>query len=566
MIVKNEIANIATLLDQVCPWIEQVVIVDTGSTDGTLEIIKRKMDMYTNLELHHFEWIKDFSAARNYSFSFATQEFVFWMDGDDQVVPEQLAKFKNNELNDSSVDCWILPYVYSTFPDGKPQIVLGRERFVRRSLNPKWVGAIHETIAIWNTRQKNSESLQIVHNREGKVFDYNRNVEILESEFAKNPTDPRTAYYYGKELFDRVNPKGLEILKHYLTLDGKYWDDAVNANFRLACDDLVHNKFDDAYTKASQIYVLDTSRERAEYYWIMGNIEQRLKNYKAAIRWYEICLNLDPESPRVVNREYYTWNPIQRITECYLELDNLDQAVRFFDKLVQVVGLDPVIELRSRIVSKFKPINGLIILDFLKIRSDAYHLSNYPSHLGEFADGFIHEMYLEDFVSMLKPKGFYWHVSPIPFPERSKCQTISKAVYKESDRKGAEIHNSIKIEKYEPFIFIPEGDQDFGPYRIRMRNLRNSLIKNGQKVVSQIPKSAECTVISQRLEHASYKYNVLDVCEWLPFSDYSEYGIQHADMVVCSSPLLAEKMKEKFPNKKISCVEDHVDMTDKEWL
>lgn len=62
-----------------------MIIVDTGSTDGTLELIKKKQLQYPNLELHHFEWVKDFSKARNYSFSFATQEWILWLDGDDQV-------------------------------------------------------------------------------------------------------------------------------------------------------------------------------------------------------------------------------------------------------------------------------------------------------------------------------------------------------------------------------------------------------------------------------------------------------------------------------------------------
>ena len=91
------------------------------------------------------------------------------------------------------------------------------------------------------------------------------------------------------------------------------------------------------------------------------------------------------------------------------------------------------------------------------------------------------------------------------------------------------------------------------------------LIKNGYEVLRSA-NEGEGVYISQRLTNQYYKYNILDICEWLPYSNYNEYGINLADMVVCSSPLLADLMSQKFPNKKVSYVEDHVDMIDKEWL
>lgn len=557
MICKNEISNIAILLDQVCPVLEQVILVDTGSTDGTLDIIKEKQSKYKNLELHHFEWVKDFSKARNYSFSFATQDWILFLDSDDQVDKDELKKFKDNFLENPDTDCWILDYIYSSFPDGTPQLVLGRERFVRRSLSPKFVGAIHETIDISGFRQKNYYDLKVIHNRNGKVIDYNRNIDILSSEYEKNPNDPRTAYYYGKELFDRVDSKGIDILKHYLTLDGKWWDDCVNAQFRLACDDLVNNRLNEAYERASQIYILDNSRERAEYYWILGSIEKLTGNYASAIRFYKLCLDLNPASPRVVNREYYTWNPLQRISECYLLLGDIDKSMEYYDKAYDLIG--EMIVLRDCIISYFEPKNGLIILDYLKLREDSYHMSYHPINIKkEFVDGIISNEYSDKNAAILKEKGFYWHINSDE--KMSLCQTISLAKYK-----NTKIYNSIKKLKYTKTYIIPNGNDSFGPYRLRLKNLRNSLIKNGYKVLTN-SEDKNCTYISQVLSDKKYKTNVLDVCEWLPNCDYNSYGIQYADLIVCSSPLLAKNMKEKFTDKKITCVEDHVDMTDQEWL
>ena len=64
MIVKNEEATIERVLKSAIPFCDQMVVVDTGSTDKTVEIAKS-----LGAEIYSFKWIDDFSAARNYSFS-----------------------------------------------------------------------------------------------------------------------------------------------------------------------------------------------------------------------------------------------------------------------------------------------------------------------------------------------------------------------------------------------------------------------------------------------------------------------------------------------------------------
>ena len=78
MIVKNEENVLARCLDSVKEIADEIVIVDTGSTDHTKEIVGR----FTG-KIDDFQWIDDFSAARNYAFSLATQEFILWLDADD---------------------------------------------------------------------------------------------------------------------------------------------------------------------------------------------------------------------------------------------------------------------------------------------------------------------------------------------------------------------------------------------------------------------------------------------------------------------------------------------------
>ena len=73
MIVKNEEMHIARCLDSVAGLVDEIVIVDTGSTDRTVEIVSN----YTS-NVFSYEWKDDFSDARNESFSKASMEYCMW--------------------------------------------------------------------------------------------------------------------------------------------------------------------------------------------------------------------------------------------------------------------------------------------------------------------------------------------------------------------------------------------------------------------------------------------------------------------------------------------------------
>ena len=81
MIVRNEEAVLARCLDSIRDEVDEIIIVDTGSSDNTKEIAARYTD-----KIYDFKWIDDFAAARNFSFSKATMEFAMWLDADDVLT------------------------------------------------------------------------------------------------------------------------------------------------------------------------------------------------------------------------------------------------------------------------------------------------------------------------------------------------------------------------------------------------------------------------------------------------------------------------------------------------
>ena len=90
MIVKNESVNLAEGLPGLAGFADEIVIVDTGSVDNTREIALR----YTP-NVYDFEWIDDFSAARNYAVSKASKSYHLWLDADDRVEPSMQEKINS---------------------------------------------------------------------------------------------------------------------------------------------------------------------------------------------------------------------------------------------------------------------------------------------------------------------------------------------------------------------------------------------------------------------------------------------------------------------------------------
>lgn len=88
MIVKNEEKILARCLDSVSDLVEEIIIVDTGSTDRTKEIAAKYTD-----NIYDFEWIDDFAAARNFSFQFATKDYIYVADADEVIDEENRKRF-----------------------------------------------------------------------------------------------------------------------------------------------------------------------------------------------------------------------------------------------------------------------------------------------------------------------------------------------------------------------------------------------------------------------------------------------------------------------------------------
>lgn len=139
MIVKNEQDTLEDCLESIKDWVDEIIIVDTGSTDKTVEIAEK-----FGAKVFHQKWIEDFSFHRNYSISKATQEWVFVIDADERVVQGHGEKLRSM-LPKIEQDVIVVNLQNLLSESGKriPASHFKSFRFFRRSYGPLYELKVH---------------------------------------------------------------------------------------------------------------------------------------------------------------------------------------------------------------------------------------------------------------------------------------------------------------------------------------------------------------------------------------------------------------------------------------
>lgn len=181
LIVKNEESCLEKCLESV-KEADEIVIVDTGSTDKTVEIAQRYTD-----NIFFFEWIDDFSKARNYAKDQCTKKWILSIDADHELLTDMDTVRKECERLDSLGERVGLV---------KYQTHYGAHLF-RNDKDIFWVGAVHETINVPGKIKTKIE--QRYGWSESHKLDPDRNLRIL----LKSEKTNRTKFYLGREYFEK---------------------------------------------------------------------------------------------------------------------------------------------------------------------------------------------------------------------------------------------------------------------------------------------------------------------------------------------------------------------------
>ncbi|MCO7128274.1 glycosyltransferase [Sporolactobacillus shoreicorticis] len=330
MIVKNEEEHLARCLDSIKDVVDEINIVDTGSTDHTKEIARNYTD-----RLFDFKWIDDFAAARNESFSKATMDYVLWLDADDVLLPkdqEQLLLLKK-QLQ-SSVDAVSMFYHIRLDAQGKPTFSFRRNRLVKRSRSFHWHGFVHEYLEVYGNIVQSDAAVTHLEGESSSSSD--RNLKIFEKRLKSGTKfTPRDLYYYANECFDhRKYDRATEYYEKFLNTKKGWSEDCIDACGKLAAIALIQGQKQKAIDYCLKSFTYDLPR--AEHCCRLGSIYLSNNEVDKAIFWYELATRLDIERVKragsFLNTDYYGWLPHVQLCVCYDRLKKYSLAKLHNDK------------------------------------------------------------------------------------------------------------------------------------------------------------------------------------------------------------------------------------------
>ncbi|MFB5762600.1 glycosyltransferase [Paenibacillus medicaginis] len=211
MIVRNEEKYLPKCLGSVQRIVDEIIIVDTGSTDDTVAIAKA-----FGAKVIEMPWQDSFADARNRSFEEATGDWILWLDADEEMDVDEADKLKELLTRDSIREQRIegIQFVFCNHLEGGGMEYNYLHRMVRNRPQYRFEGRIHEQILpnmldLDPRMQLGQVDIHVHHYGylAQNIVDQDkvrRNVKLLQQSVAEYPEYPHYLYYLGVELY-RMN-------------------------------------------------------------------------------------------------------------------------------------------------------------------------------------------------------------------------------------------------------------------------------------------------------------------------------------------------------------------------
>jgi glycosyltransferase involved in cell wall biosynthesis len=327
MIVKNEEKVLGRILSQAQTFCDELIVVDTGSTDKTVEIAHS-----FGATVYNFKWINDFSAARNFAFSKCTHNWVMWLDADD-VVPESsqqaIRDLKEEGLTDDTAHIVFCTYQIAFSNNGACTLSMERERIIQKSAGGSWKHPIHEYYEYpANCTCLNRLDIVIEHRKlsEDVARDKNRNLDFLTILTTEGSTDPHVWYYYAKELWNESHhERAIEAIQRYLCLGAHGIYQHYQALYYGMNCLMKLGRNDEALDWGFQALKVDSSR--AEVLVSMGIIYYRQKAFKKAIPLLTAATQAFRPNGGQTEEADYCWRPYHYLSLCYEGINAPEKAI-----------------------------------------------------------------------------------------------------------------------------------------------------------------------------------------------------------------------------------------------
>ncbi|WP_338708081.1 glycosyltransferase family 2 protein [Paenibacillus amylolyticus] len=339
MIVKNEERTLARCLDSVAGIADEIVIVDTGSSDRTMDIAAQYTD-----QVYTYEWTEDFAAARNESFAKATQEYILWLDADDVLLPAERAKLevlKQQLPSGGKTEAVILNYTLAEGAEGSPLVTDRRLRLVKRDAGCRWHGRLHEQLS-FPRGEVITADIAVTHRREAGHHSA-RNVRILRKWIAEEGVaQGRLLFYYAGECYDRQ--RYAAAVRGYMKLleqPSGYREDRLIACARLA--ECYERLGEPGRKLGALLQSFQYDLPHADLCCAIAACFHERQEPVSAIYWYMQAVDVSSRDPglRPVPMACRTWLPHARLSLCYAHLGNWEQALMHNTKAREYLPNDP---------------------------------------------------------------------------------------------------------------------------------------------------------------------------------------------------------------------------------
>ena len=346
LITKNEQHNIRrclTSLNQIEN--KQIIIVDTGSTDNTVEIAKSY-----GAEIYHHQWDNNFSRPRNKSLEYARGDWVMFLDADEELAPGALKTLKE-EMAKPNILGYRLPLENVGSKLHGCNYV---PRLFRNAPGLHFIGKIHETIHAsvlvvmrqWNMEQTIGNTKILHHGykpeelaRKNKV---KRNLALYDGALEELPDEPSIMMNYAHDLnHDGQNDRAHQIYKKILDILEQYQKEHITPEVR---EQFIHNYgvFLAQHLKMkelSEVMNTRTARETgpvANVHYMAGLGLMNCNKFRDAIPELEASMEkayddtLAPSLPDI-----RTWKPKHFLANCHASVGNELKAVKLWEEVIE---------------------------------------------------------------------------------------------------------------------------------------------------------------------------------------------------------------------------------------
>ncbi len=349
MIVKNEESHLPGCLESVLGLVDQVVVVDTGSTDRTVEIAAK-----AGAAVHFFPWIDDFAAARNESLRHATCDWVLWMDADERLNGLGAQDCLRRVISSGTADAFLTP-IRSFKPDPEGGFDFHYAiRLFRNFPGIQFVGKVHEYVDPFllkiGARIVRApfllEHLGYTVDASGMEQKLRRNLSLLERSLADQKANAHLHYHLGLTYIGlKEEEKSWGALQQALASDG------LTPNIRAMSLNLIafHQLSRKEYRQAAQTAeeALSIVPRQNTAHLLLGIARYNLNEHRQALphllQAYQF-LRQPPEQRKTEISQEHSYDEgqiLRAIGMCHAHLSQFPEAIAFLSRFLRAKVQDP---------------------------------------------------------------------------------------------------------------------------------------------------------------------------------------------------------------------------------